>query len=293
MMVSATAPLVQGWFALTGHRRSTDPYFLYAASNAGSLLALLSLSIRDRAESRPDHTKSCLEGRFSHPGDPGAGLRPDMRAAWSRSRPARQQGCRMSEPPMVEASPTLGTWSRWIVLVFIPSSWLMGVTAYLTTDLAAMPLMWIIPLSLYLLELHSGLLELHGGAGPRRHAVTSLSHRAAGAGHVCRLRSRWFGFPFIWRRFSSVPSPATACLARMRPPPRYLSLFYITIALGGLLGGIWNALVAPLVFNRVVEYPLALVLACLVAPGSGHILRRHASKQLVCAICSSRASCSC
>ena len=60
----------------------------------------------------------------------------------------------------------------------------------------------------------------------------------------------------------------------LRPPPRNLSVFYVTIALGGLLGGIWNALVAPLIFNRVVEYPLALVLACLAAP----VFKTHADR---------------
>ena len=158
-------------------------------------------------------------------------------------------------------------WLRWIVLVFIPSSWLMGVTAYLTTDLAPIPLMWIIPLALYLLSFILAFARSTRRDSSRPRPVVALSDRAARAGHERRVCSPSYGFPFICSRFLPVRWLAMVRWLRMRPPARNLSVFYVTIALGGLLGGIWNALVAPLVFDRVVEYPLALVLACLVAPG--------------------------
>ena len=155
----------------------------------------------------------------------------------------------------------------WIAPVFIPSSWLMGVTAYLTTDLTPIPLMWIIPLSLYLLSF-----------------ILAFSSSTAGLVRLASLSLPYLIVPLVLVMFAGfvnlfwVPLHLTVffvgalvchgALARLRPPPQDLSLFYITIALGGLLGGVWNALVAPLLFNRVIEYPLALVLACLIPPAS-------------------------
>ena len=94
--------------------------------------------------------------------------------------------------------PAVAIWLRWLVLVFIPSSWLLGVTAYLTTDMASIPLFWTIPLALYLLSFHSRLRAVGTTARPRRHLVASL-HRAAdlGAGHERRVRSPDTGFRFI------------------------------------------------------------------------------------------------
>ena len=196
VMVSATAPLVQGWFALIGHPRSSDPYFLYAASNAGSLLALSGLSIRDRAEPGLDHTKPSLEDRVSHPGDSGPGLRPGGPAIEpiAASLEARLPAAIRSR---AEASPTLATWARWIVLVFIPASWLMGVTAYLTTDLASIPLMWIIPLALYLLSFILAFARSAAGLVRARQLVASLSRSFPSCWSCSPASSTSSGFPFI------------------------------------------------------------------------------------------------
>jgi hypothetical protein len=263
VMVAATAPLLQGWFALIGHRRSNDPYFLYAASNAGSLLALLT---------------------YPFAIEPNLGLITQSRlwktgflilailvvACGLVARRLSRSGLVASEaavydPTLVEARPTLATWARWIALVFIPASWLMGVTAYLTTDLAPIPLMWIIPLSLYLLSFI--LAFSTSAAGLVRAASLSLPYLIVPLALV--MFAGFVNLLWIPLHLAAFFVGALAChgaLARMRPPARDLSLFYITMAFGGLLGGIWNALVAPLLFNRVVEYPLALVLACLLVP---------------------------
>jgi hypothetical protein len=264
VLVAATAPLVQGWFALTGHSRSNDPYFLYAASNAGSLLALLA---------------------YPFVVEPNLGLTA-QRDLWktgflimatlvlacgivaqrlSRFRPSGSLADgRDSQPAEARLAPS--NWLRWIVLVFIPSSWLMGVTAYLTTDLASIPLMWIIPLALYLLSFI--LAFARSAAGLVRAATLSLPYLIVPlvlvmiAGFVHLL---WIPLHLI--AFFAGSLACHGALADLRPPARNLSVFYVMIALGGLLGGTWNALIAPLMFNRVVEYPLALVLACLAAPG--------------------------
>jgi hypothetical protein len=263
VMVSATAPLVQGWFALIGHRRSSDPYFLYAASNAGSLLALLCYPFAIEP-----HVGLITQSSLWKTGFlilavlvTGCGL-----VAWraSRSRPVLSDATDY-DLPLKQTSPTLTTWAWWIALVFIPASWLMGVTAYLTTDLTPIPLMWIIPLSLYLLSFilafSSSTARLIRWAGLLLPYLILPLVLVMFAGFV-----NLFWIPLHLAVFFVGALVCHGALARMRPPARNLSLFYITIALGGLLGGIWNALAAPLLFNRVVEYPLALVLACFLAP---------------------------
>jgi hypothetical protein len=272
VVVSATAPLVQGWFALTGHPRAGDPYFLYAASNAGSLLALAAFptviepSLGLSAQSRLWKTGFLVlailiiacglvarrMGRSRSlgisPHEPGAGTR----AGFAR----------------LESGPATGVtweiWMRWLVLVFIPSSWLLGVTAYLTTDLASIPLFWTIPLGLYLLSFILAFARF--GVMAVRIATRSLPSIVL---PLVLILSAGFVHP-IWIPFHLIAffAGSLAChgaLAQTRPATRSLSLFYITIALGGFLGGIWSALAAPLLFDRVVEYPLVLVLACYTA----------------------------
>jgi hypothetical protein len=276
VMVSMTAPLVQGWFALTGHPRARDPYFLYAASNAGSLLALLAypslvepnLSLADQASVwRAGYLALAL--LLISCGSIARGL--------GRSGPAGMSAGAVAPALTPEKDgdtggprtrPSVGDWLRWLILVFIPSSWLMGVTAYLTTDLAAMPLLWVIPLAIYLL---SFIVAFAGPAsGPVRLAARALPILVmplvlvlnAGFVHL-------FWIPLHLLAFFAGSVACHGALARRRPAARHLSAFYVTIALGGLLGGVFNALIAPLIFNRVVEYPLAVVLACLAAPGLG------------------------
>ncbi len=264
VLVSATAPLVQGWFALIGHSRSNDPYFLYAASNAGSLLALLAYPFVVEPNLGLTAQRFLWKAGFLIMATLVLACGLTARRL-SRSRPLRNElGDPRSQPGEARLAPSI--WLRWIVLVFIPSSWLMGVTSYLTTDLASIPLMWIIPLALYLLSFI--LAFARSTAGLVRAATLSLPYLIVPlvlvmiAGFVHLL---WIPLHLI--AFFAGSLACHGALAELRPPARNLSVFYVTIALGGLLGGTWNALVAPLVFSRVVEYPLALVLACLAAPG--------------------------
>ena len=154
LMVSATAPLLQGWFALCPHPRASDPYFLYAASNAGSLAALVAYPLLIEPA-----LGLSVQSQFWRSGFLVLAILVFCCGAVARwlSRTAVVQN--YNDLRVVSASLDLATKStnvsrvdlaRWLVLVFIPSSWLLGVTAYLTTDLAAIPLLWVIPLTIYL-----------------------------------------------------------------------------------------------------------------------------------------------
>jgi hypothetical protein len=162
---------------------------------------------------------------------------------------------------------TLGRRLRWIALSFVPSSLMLGVTTYLTSDVASVPLFWIVPLALYLLT----FILVFASRPPISHdrVVAALP---------------WFVLPVALSMFSLdiglvmmllVPTTffvlALAChgeLAQDRPATRYLTEFYLWMSVGGVLGGIFNALLAPVLFTTVAEYPIAIALACMLCHGS-------------------------
>jgi hypothetical protein len=278
IMVATTSPLVQRWFAVTGHSRAHDPYFLYAASNAGSLSALLSYPfVIEPNLSLAVQTHLWRLGFLILAISLMACGLVARRLGRSRQDPAIEPGPWIGGPdgglPGAGGSsgpPHVRLRLRWLVLVFIPSSWLMGVTTYLTTDLAAMPLLWVIPLAIYLL---SFIIAFAGSSS----WLVRLAPRALPILVVPLVLVMTAGFvQAYWMPLHLLTflAGAVAChgaLARLRPPARYLSTFYVTLAFGGLLGGTFNALIAPVIFSRLIEYPMAVVLACLVAPGMGKL----------------------
>ncbi len=271
-LAAAASPLLQRWFASTDHPRAHDPYFLYAASNAGSLLALLAypfvvepnLSLKGQADL----------WRIGYAAMALLLVASVIVARQSSLRPTADRSVPMDELPDPRANSMVSARERFraLVLVFIPSSWLMGVTTYLTTDLAPMPLLWVIPLALYLLSYivafggpDSAAVRLAARVLPFLALVVVL---VLSAGFVHAL---WL--PLHLLTFFAGAVACHGALARLRPPTSQLSGYYVTIALGGLLGGIFNAILAPLLFRRVVEYPLAIVLGCAAAVGPGVVTK--------------------
>jgi hypothetical protein len=273
LVVSTTAPLLQKWFADTGHPAARDPYFLYAASNLGSLLALLGYPalLEPRLPLRAREWLS-QTGLWSLGYLVLAALTVACALAlwWSRrvgagSPPGEDPGWGPSAGGVIEAAPTGGERLYWVILAFVPSSLLLGVTTYVTTDVAAVPLLWVLPLAVYLLS-----FILAFGRWPARlhRVVVAVTPPAL----LLALFSLLSGYrPRIWvtmlGHFLLLLIVSLAChgeLALGRPPARHLTEFYLLISVGGVLGGLFNALVAPLVFNSVTEYPLAMVLACML-----------------------------
>ncbi len=258
-VVATTAPLLQRWFAATGDRHAGDPYFLYAASNAGSLLALvgyvtlvernLTLGAQARLWAVGYGVLACL-------------IIACAAALWRA--PAVERGLEPGERVSQRER------TRWMALAFAPSSLLLGVTAYLTTDLAPVPLLWVVPLTLYLLSFI--LAFANPPAWVRRGCARALPPAIVA---TLAMMARPSSVP-LWAMFlghlATFFLAATAChteLARRRPAPGRLTDFYLTLALGGALGGLFNAVIAPLIFTWVAEYPLGLALAALLAPAVG------------------------
>lgn len=261
--VATTSPLVQSWFSRTSHTSAKDPYFLYAASNIGSLLGLLVY---------PFVLQPALQlNQISTLWSFGYGafivligacavtlLRRPPTTVTAQVQPQAQTA-------EVEQPITLGRRVRWVLLAFVPSSLMLSVTTYISTDIGAMPMLWVVPLALYLLTF-----------------ILAFSKRQIVPYSVLSLVMKACLVPMLVIMAGPMREPlllvlsahlfmfflvALAChttLAKDRPSARHLTEFYLFMSLGGALGGTFNGLVAPLIFNSVTEYPLVLGLSALL-----------------------------
>jgi hypothetical protein len=156
---------------------------------------------------------------------------------------------------------------RWVALAFVPSSLMLSVTTYLTTDIAAIPLLWVLPLALYLLSFvlvfaRKPLLPwaLPIRILPATMLILALALLAQATEPV------WLLLPLHLTAFFIVALACHGELARRRPSVEHLTEYYFWLGVGGMLGGVFNAIISPLIFPTIVEYPLVLVLACLLRP---------------------------
>ena len=155
----------------------------------------------------------------------------------------------------------------WIVLALVPSSYLLGVTTYITSDIAAVPLLWVIPLALYLLTF---IIAFSRERPPMlRAAVFALPLLVSAVVLwmiACVAGPAWLILGSHLLAFFVVAVVCHGELSRRRPHADHLTEYYLWISLGGVLGGLFNALVAPLIFNRPAEYPIAIALGCMLCP---------------------------
>jgi spermidine synthase len=268
VLLSAGTPLLQHWFVRTPHPSARNPYFLYAASNAGSLLALLSYPLLLEPNLRLAEQSRVWAASY---GLLLVVLIGCATVVWKLAPGTRRalDAVRLSETADVDRL-TAGIRIRWLVLAFAPSSLLLGVTTYLTTDVAAIPLLWVIPLSLYLLT-----FVIAFAAQP---SVAGLALGPAAWAHTVLLLPLLL--QFLWNlkipgwaplivHVAAFVAAALVChgeLSRTRPGARHLTEFYLWMSVGGALGGAFNVLVAPAIFRTVLEYPIAIALVCFVRP---------------------------
>ena len=267
LVVSTTAPLVQKWFAGTDHPLARDPYFLYAASNVGSLAALLAYPTLIEPNLRlADQSRLWTLGYVLL-----TGLLVGCAAVVWRSRASTVTD------PTVEPAAAVTTWAgqkeriaalrraRWVLLAFVPSSLMLGVTTYLTTDVAPMPLLWVVPLAIYLLTFVLAFGRRARVSHQRLNRLLpilvlpltmTMSFGAVGPLWILAL--------LHLLAFFVISMVCHGELARSRPSADRLTEFFLWVAVGGVLGGTFNALLAPIVFSRPIEYPLVLVAACLL-----------------------------
>ena len=266
--LAANNPMLQAWFVRTGHPDGPDPYFLYASSNIGSFLALLTYPVL----LEPMFTLRTQNVIWTG----GYGLLILLIAACGLLL--------LRSPPMsvaaVEASdgdapaPTWMMRARWIFLAAVPSGLLIAVTAHISTDVAAAPLLWVLPLSLYLLTWvlvfqsrpllpHDWVLKLQ----PLAIAGVIILLAIGGEQNLLlTLGGHQLCFFII----------AMAChgeLARTRPAAQYLTGFYVALSFGGMVGGLFAGLIAPYTFSWIAEYPILLALSALCRPKDSSSVR--------------------
>ena len=270
LIISTSAPLLQRWFAYTGHESAKDPYFLYAASNTGSLLSLLGYPFVIEPRFLPVEQAWIWTGGYLvllvlvyfcgqaavHP------LRPvEIRGKAAKSPES-------AEPELENTKPTWLRKLRWLGLAFVPSSLMLGVTTHMTTDIASVPLLWVIPLSLYLLTFIIAFAKTPDWFRPllaNLSPVLSLLLVFVLVSNVMGNR------PFYGLLIHLVVYFFTALLmhtelAKARPSVNYLTEYFVWISVGGMFGGLFNALIAPIVFPMDYEYPFAITVGCLLIP---------------------------
>ena len=265
--LAANAPLLQAWFARTDHPSANDPYFLYAASNVGSFLALLSYPILiEPLITLTGQTWLWAAGfivLILLVGGCGYLLwqSPDQAPT---ATPASAATGNTAEA----APPTWGNVVRWIFLAAVPSGLLVAVTAHISTDVAAVPLLWVIPLALYLLTFvivfsrqpiipHWLVVEVQ--------PVFVLALIAVIIYEPIRIIVGIMAVHLVV--FFVMTLMCHGELAQRRPAARYLTSFYMWMSFGGMIGGIASGLAAPYAFNWVAEYPILIALAVLCRPG--------------------------
>ncbi len=279
MAVAANAPLIQAWFARTGHAQARDPYFLYAASNLGSLLALVGYPFILEPVFGLRSLSIIWTGGFLaliaalafcfYLTDGGQGAPAGAHAAASDDAPKPGWKDRL----------------QWVGLALVPAALLTAFTSYIATDVASAPLIWVMPLALYLFTFVIVFRQRALIPMPVlliAHLVTvifalllltQIDHEnwiiAASAGAAAFVAS-------------SLVAHRTLYLAR--PAAKYLTEFYLWLSLGGVLGGLFAALIAPAIFSEVYEYPLLLALTVACRPGI--VTDRHtAMRELTIALC--------
>ena len=271
-ILSATNPLLQSWFSRSRHRLAADPYFLFVASNAGSLIALLGfpLVLEPMLRLNQQHTL----WRF------GFALLLTLTCVIAFT--LRPRSVVSSEAPSAATKIDLRRRLRWLALSWVPSSLMIGVTTYITADVAAVPLLWVIPLALYLLTFVLAFTRKQFASSAllnRLMVVAALvvtliiSSGATEPAWALILANLGFFFVAAWvcHRQLAIDRPAVA----------YLPEYYLWIAVGGALGSVFNVLLAPKLFTSIVEYPLAIVIACMLQRGDVRIgdAERHGDSE--------------
>jgi len=286
-MLSTGAPLLQRWFSETGHPSAANPYFLYAASNLGSMVALLAYPVLIEPTLRLEQQShlwtagyvvlaaliaTCafvVRRRLLRTSAGSGGVMARAVSADAIATDLDALGALPVTPPSAAAE-QLTVWrrTRWVLLSFVPSSMLLAVTTYLSTDVAAIPLLWIVPLAIYLLTFvivfaRKVVIFRHAFAvwlQPPFLLILSVAIALLMQRSVTALAPTHLAAFFL---------TALVChgeLAKDRPSVTHLTEFYLWLSVGGVLGGIFNVIVAPHVFDSVVEYPIAIVLAAALRP---------------------------
>ena len=262
--VSAQAPLIQRWFTLAS--RGSDPYALYAASNLGSFGGLIAYPL-------------LVEPRLALSGQSWL---------WSAGYTVLivlVAGCALLVP-RGEASPVAVATSRpaarrtvltWIALALLPSGLMLATSTYLTTDIVALPMLWVLPLGLYLLSFSVAFAQDRWLADVLTRVAPFTILLFGGVMMGGFNQNALFDTAVALILLFMIAVGLHTRLYRMRPEPDRLTGFYLAMGAGGALGGVFAGVVAPVVFDWTYEYPLLIIAAGLLVP---QIYMTHALRMI-------------
>ena len=308
-LLATTGPLLQRWLSWTAHPRAADPYFLFAASNAGSVVGLLGYpflvepTVGLDAQARwwsvayvgfaalvvtcgvvALRTPRATPGPQPAPApQPTPARQPTPSLDWTPTHHSDGVSGEEASSQRVGGAPTRGlapSWGEravWAGLAFLPASLMLGVTTHVSTDIAAIPLFWTVPLAVYL-----ATFVVAFNRRSRRPPRTMGLVAAALSVPVLVVAGRawvpavWFSVTLDLALLAAVGLAAHGRLSATRPAVEHLTGFYLVVAFGGALGGLLNGLVAPVVLDRPLEFPVVVALVPLVAVGTGVLVIRAA-----------------
>lgn len=259
-LLSSNAPLIQSWYARSGGPSAGDPYFLYSASNLGSLIALLAFPLLAEPFLGAGEIASGFSAGFLIL---GAGLAACSFMARGGLAIEQPSGTAQASAAEVLTPSQIG---HWAALAFVPSSLMLAVTSKIGTDIGAVPLVWVIPLALYLLS----FVLTFSGRTPFRGAWLSHFAQLAIVLGICLfvgVAGTYLGpmqALLLTLSFLAVALWAHRRLYELRPGTRHLTVFYVTMSVGGALGGLFNSIIAPVVFSDLHEGTLTLVAALVL-----------------------------
>jgi spermidine synthase len=255
--VSANGPLLQAWFARSGHAHAADPYFLYGASNIGSFASLILYIL-------------FFEPQF------GLSTQTMLWSAGFLALTAAIGACALlilgratdaTDNRQAESALEAPTWrlrALWVALAFIPSGLLVAVTAHISTDIAAAPFLWVIPLALFLLTF---VLAFQRQQWLPETLLRKIVPFAAAAVLIELSLSLVLNTAVtVAFHLSFFFLAALYCHTRMvdnRPKAAYLTEFYLLMSVGGVLGGVFASLIAMHLFDSIFEYPILIAAALL------------------------------
>lgn len=266
-VLAANAPLLQLWLSRTNHKDAQNPYFLYSASNVGSLIALLGYPFI--VEPLLTLDQQTLYWSFAF-----VGFILLIVACSHLMKKNLAEPILSAQSASEKIAPvTSRNRMYWTALAFFPSSLLLGVTTYITTDIASMPLFWVIPLALYLLTF---IL-----AFSKKQLLTERAFDAQVIIVPFVVMALAFGIHYISQvmilhlfAFFYIALGCHGLLAQNKPHARHLTEFYLWVSFGGMLGGVFNSLIAPVIFEKPIEYPAILLLSLLMRPWGATDARR-------------------
>ena len=273
-VLSANAPLLQAWYATSGGPSANDPYFLYGASNLGSLIALMGFPlVAEPLFGATDIGSGWAIGFVVFGGlllaSGVLAIRGNSTAVKPRQLSANNQS----------SAPSYTDILTWLFLAFVPSSLMLSVTSKVSTDLGSLPLIWVVPLSLYILSFVVTFSK-KPVIGPQTSsilALISLAVMAVTMSDKSDVINSWIMGLLLAPALFSLCVEAHRRLYDARPTAAHLTVFYIVMSVGGALGGLFNSIIAPFAFTDVYEGTISVSLAALIFLSSG----RHISMRIV------------